>query len=917
MASFTFGSGNSRKLLGVPLYALTALATAIIPRSNRLWVFGCGIGPGEGALPLYRAARNRLDERTRLVWMARSSDELQLARSLGLDTVRKGGWRGFWLTARARVIVVTHGFGDANRYGTRGGFVVQLWHGVPLKHLHLDSPSTYAVSFLPDHGIVRRLVGYAYRRAGRGISMFPVAGPSVAPHIASAFGVPPERIVVTGDIRDDVLLAGSEEDRKAAAHELLAAAAPDLPAGSRVVLFAPTWRDGHADPTVPTAEEWQSIAGWLERHDAVLLVRTHPLGRGDFGEGPRVSSRIRMLDLDALRELNHVLWAVDVVVTDYSSVVFDFALVSRPVVFFAPDLEAYARSRGFYRSYAWFSGGRSVATWADVLVHLGEALDEDAGGTGHRHAQAIRREIFQHRDGRAADRVLDEVVRQVGATASPPPQSSGPALEACTAAGDATGIHVRLRSAGSIQRARLVGTRAAVDVELDRDGDRVNLAVPLLTSRWGNGPLALPSGSYRLELDDGAIWLRGAAELPPLQLRHPLFRADVSLHAGDVTLQIGPPLTDDERSRRGQRRLERRYRRTDAPLEDAVFLESFYGRSAACNPLGIDASLTVLRPATRRYWSVIDGSVAVPQDAIAVVQGSAAWWQARATSRVLVVNDWLRQRYRRHGEQRVLQTWHGTTLKRLARDRPDAGWRSRIASRREGARWDALLAQNEFSVPHLRSAYAFTGPVWVDGYPRNDVLAHPDRAADVRTRLGIPADAHVVLYAPTWREDRDTMIDVLDPATLASSLPPGGVVLVRGHSRTQPQPARSAAPEVLDVSDYPDMADMLLVADVFVTDYSSSMFDWMSTGRPIIFFVPDLARYRDDVRGFYADLLADPPGPVVSNVDGLIDAVHHAAGRAAAYAEVAAEWRRTYAPLDDGEAGRRVVERLIAEGWLD
>ncbi len=383
---------------------------------------------------------------------------------LGLDTVRKGGWRGFWLTARARVIVVTHGFGDANRYGTRGGFVVQLWHGVPLKHLHLDSPSTYAVSFLPDRSIVRRLIGYAYRRAGRGISMFPVAGPSIVPNIASAFGVPPERVMVTGDIRDDVLLAGSEHDRRAAAQAvlaaatpdlpagsrvvlfaptwrdgnadptvpivpniasafgvppervlvtgdvrddvllagseddrrtaaqaLLAAATPDLPAGSRIVLFAPTWRDGNADPTVPTADEWQSIASWLERHDAVLLVRTHPLGRGDFGDGPRISPRIRMLDLDALRELNHVLWAVDAVVTDYSSVVFDYALVGRPVVFFAPDLEAYAASRGFYRSYEWFSGGRSVTTWADVLTQLGEALDEGVDGPGHRHAQAIRR----------------------------------------------------------------------------------------------------------------------------------------------------------------------------------------------------------------------------------------------------------------------------------------------------------------------------------------------------------------------------------------------------------------------------------------------------------------------------------------------------------------------------------------------
>lgn len=496
-------------------------------------------------------------------------------------------------------------------------------------------------------------------------------------------------------------------------------------------------------------------------------------------------------------------------------------------------------------------------------------------------------------------------------------QPTGPVVDSCAATPDASGLDIRLRSAGSVQRARLVGARTSVPVEVGHVDDRLELTVPLLTSRWGSGPLALPSGLYRLALDDTDVPIQGREDLPALQLEHPLFRADVAIQAGDVTLQIGPPLTDDERSREGQRRLDRDYRRTNAPLEDAVFLESFYGKSAACNPLGIDASLAMLRPTTRRYWSVVDRSVAVPEGAIAVVEGSAAWWQARAISRVLVVNDWVRKRYRRHGQQHVLQTWHGTTFKRLARDRPDAGWRSRIASRREGARWDALLAQNEFSVPHLRSAYDYRGPVWVEGYPRNDVLAHPERAAAVRRRLGVAADAHVVLYAPTWREDRDTMIDALDPAALARSLSPDGVVLVRGHSRTVQRRLPPPVPGVLDVTDYPDMADMLLIADVFVTDYSSAMFDWMSTGRPIVFFVPDLARYRDDLRGFYADLLNEPPGPVVSDVDGLFDAVHHAGERAASYADVAAAWRRTYTPLDDGGAGRRVVERLVAEGWLD
>ncbi|MEO6115562.1 MAG: glycosyl/glycerophosphate transferase, partial [Pseudolysinimonas sp.] len=98
MASFTFGAGNARKVLRLPLYALGALATLVVPRTARIWVFGSGIGVGEGALPLYRAARSALPGTVRLVWLAGSAAELATARGLGLDAELRSGWRGFRLT---------------------------------------------------------------------------------------------------------------------------------------------------------------------------------------------------------------------------------------------------------------------------------------------------------------------------------------------------------------------------------------------------------------------------------------------------------------------------------------------------------------------------------------------------------------------------------------------------------------------------------------------------------------------------------------------------------------------------------------------------------------------------------------------------------------------------------------------------
>ena len=939
MASFTFGAGNARKVLRLPLYALGALATLLVPRTPRLWVFGSGIGVGEGALPLYRAARAALPDSVRLVWLAGSSAELTAAIAAGLDAERRSGWRGFRLTLRARVLVVTHGFGDVNRYATRGGFVVQLWHGIPLKRLHLDSDATLRVSFLPNHRLVRAVLARAYRLAGRGIGLFPVASQLVAPRIAGAFGIAPDRVVVTGDPRDDVLLTGTVEARRTAARELLTEAVGELPPRARVILSAPTWRDGGVDPGAPDDATWGVIAEWLERTNAVLLVRTHPLGKGDYAGGPLRSDRIRMLGSDVLAEITPALPAVDALVTDYSSIAYDYSLVGGPIVFLAPDLEHYAKRRGLYLPYRAFAGGQQVASWPDALDRLDAVgrAGSAAAIAASVHSTWLRDENFDLLDGRATDRVLAETLRRSGVAAAlgltvaevPSPATGRPrvtevAFSEPSAASPTLTVTVDPlgREAETV---RLDGARSQrVAASVTTAGGQATATFGMLSARWGTPDLAMPSGDYRLTLDGASDSGGGArastarvevtAQLPG-ELRHPLFRARVLATAGGLVLRVSPPLDDDERGRPAQKRLERAYRRSRPTAEDAVFFESFYGQSSSDNPLGIDVALSGARPQTTRYWSVVDGSVAVPDGAVRIIEGSREWWHARGAARVLVVNDWLRKRYRRRPHQHVLQTWHGTMLKRLALDR-DPGLRTRIAVKRERARWDALLAQNPYSAEIFRSAYDMRRPIWQEGYPRNDLFSDSARIPAVRAALGLPPGARVVLYAPTWRDDRTEMVDYVDLASFAGELGDDHVLLVRGHSRTLRYGQDLEADRLIDVTSYPNMADLLQVADVFVTDYSSSMFDVVGTDKPLIFFTPDLAHYSTDLRGFYFDLLAEAPGPVVQTRDELRAVIRGADAAAPAFAAQRAAWRARFTSRDDGSAGARVVARLEAEGWL-
>jgi CDP-glycerol glycerophosphotransferase len=117
---------------------------------------------------------------------------------------------------------------------------------------------------------------------------------------------------------------------------------------------------------------------------------------------------------------------------------------------------------------------------------------------------------------------------------------------------------------------------------------------------------------------------------------------------------------------------------------------------------------------------------------------------------------------------------------------------------------------------------------------------------------------------------------------------------------------------VIDVSAYPDATELLLAADVLVTDYSSAMFDWMSTGRPIVYFVPDLEYYRDELRGFYFDIEAEGPGPFARTSAAVVEALRSVDATTGLYAQRYADFRSTYCGLDDGGASARVADALRA-----
>jgi CDP-glycerol glycerophosphotransferase len=454
------------------------------------------------------------------------------------------------------------------------------------------------------------------------------------------------------------------------------------------------------------------------------------------------------------------------------------------------------------------------------------------------------------------------------------------------------------------------------------------------------GELPLQEGNWELFARSAGVTQRDRMTrvlitqqlLESLPMRHVIGHKTFLL---SVTPELQPVVTafrdlddDGERGRYHQRMLRQGVyeRRHGQPLRDAVVFTSFGGRQFSDSPRAIYEELVRRDSSLEQMWVVSDARCVVPDSATVLRSGSRDYYDALAGARFVVANGFLPDWFERRPDQVVVQTLQGTPLKRIGLDVPHLKstmrrswkWAAQVAG------WQYVVSPSAFATPVLRQAYGFEGELLELGLPRNDVLAaHETRSVRgdrVRDALGLADGARVVLYAPTYRDHvidrrgRYRLDQHLDVERLLPALGPDGVLLIRKHPLVADPVLTGDDPRVHDVSAWPDANELLAAADVLVTDYSSLAFDFAVTNRPIVFFTYDLDVYRDDIRGFYIDLEAEAPGPLVRTTGELADALA-AVGYdvPSEYTERYRAWRERFCELDDGQASARVVERLFSE----
>ena len=466
-----------------------------------------------------------------------------------------------------------------------------------------------------------------------------------------------------------------------------------------------------------------------------------------------------------------------------------------------------------------------------------------------------------------------------------------------------------------------------------RDGDRFSAAAePAAMPTFGE-PLPLPDGPWDVlaRSGDGPVMPVGYDHARLAGISHKKVAAGPKLYAFTTAGYDSPVITAEPRLRLSEqgnfnRRVLRRALyplQSRRPLRDAVLFVSWNGKQCTDNPRGIAEELRRRGDDREHIWVVTDYAAAVPEGGRAVLSGTEEYFDALARCRYVISNDDMQPFFRKREGQLYLQTWHGTPLKKIGFDigRPQfasgTAYFDRLAA--DIGKWDLLLSQNPFSTPIFRRAFRYDGEICEYGYPRNDILTRGGPlAGQVRRRLGIPDGKRVVMYVPTWRDNQfyasgryrfDLRID-LERAWQV--LGPDHVLLVRGHHHlANDVTAGTRRDFALNVTGYPSISELFLITDVLITDYSSAMFDFAVTGRPMLFFTYDLEQYRDQLRGFCFDFEAEAPGPLLASSEEVLAAARDTGPATAGYAAAYQAFAAKYCPLDDGKAGARVCDRLF------
>lgn len=336
------------KALLSPIYLIGFL----IPKNDKVWVFGAWSGKSfsDNSKALYLYA-NKQGKDSRPIWITRNNSVLKSLKNKSLEAYSFYSLKGLYFSLIAGKCVMSNSWIDLPLtsflffYNKK---FIQLWHGTPLKKMDLKKGS------LLKRVLRLFLINYLGKE-------YDLVFSSTKKNIGiyeKVFSINRERIKISGQPRIDLIsskkrIGGKKDFRK-------------------IILFMPTWREYEID--LFSGLNKDKFFDFLSKNNYLFVIKMHPNDAKKYKENFKHKN---ILFWDENKDIYPYLNNFNILITDYSSVYFDFLILDRPIIFFIFDIDRYSKENGFYYEYNSVTPGPKAKNWDEVSKFIQEAIKND------------------------------------------------------------------------------------------------------------------------------------------------------------------------------------------------------------------------------------------------------------------------------------------------------------------------------------------------------------------------------------------------------------------------------------------------------------------------------------------------------------------------------------------------------------
>ena len=395
----------NKLFFGIIFYPLFIMSK-LIPKSNNVWIFGAWYGNKYSDNTSYLFEYIHKEKLSvKAIWLSNNNEIISHLRSMGYRAFNKKSIYGFWYGSRAGATFINCGYDDVNKYCIRGSLIIQLWHGIPLKKIKNDDIINENYQRPPIITLIRNIILKLLPFLNERYDLIISAGSKVTDRFESAFNINRSNIVETGYPRMDIILSEKSAYYK---NQLYNYHDDTI---EKIFLYAPTHRgEGTGKHDMSLHLNFEKFNRFLQKYKSVMLIKMHyyELDKISFNFANE-HSHIHLLKNQETNDINRILHYIDVLITDYSSVFYDFLVLNRPILFAPFDLDEYQQiDRELYEDYTSATPGPICQNWKEIQIQLEKYFYE--GDTYQNERKEIFNHFFQYSDNYNSERIVDTVI---------------------------------------------------------------------------------------------------------------------------------------------------------------------------------------------------------------------------------------------------------------------------------------------------------------------------------------------------------------------------------------------------------------------------------------------------------------------------------------------------------------------------